>query len=215
MRRIFTAAALAGAAVFFLSAPARAQQAEDDPYGKRGAVLYLQGGGFSALRDVTEGGVGFDTGYSFGGGVGYQFTRYLALRGNFTFTRAELAGPDANGGAPAPGSPFERGQEVNKYFYGADLQARYPTGIGLAPYLVLGGGAVTVDSSTFDSFTQPAGKFGAGLSYILPHTGASVFAEWTGWVYKWDQQVPLEANGTNADRTQFDSTWSGGLRFVF
>jgi hypothetical protein len=189
-----------------------AAQVDEGRYPGPGMILYANGGGFSTLRDVTEGGVNFDNGYTYGGGVGYQFNPYLALRGNLSFTRAELQAP---AGGPAPGSPFVPGEEVDKYFYGADLQIRYPSPIGLAPYAVIGGGAVTVDTRSFESFTRPAGKFGAGLGYTFPGSRASVFAEWSSWVYQWDEDVVLDPNAANVDKTQVDSTWTGGLRFTF
>jgi hypothetical protein len=82
---------------------------------------------------------------------------------------------------------------------------------------VIGGGAVTVspDVVGMDSFTKPAGKIGAGLSYTFPRSGMAIFAEWDGWVYEWDESARLDVPNSNPNKTQFDTTWSGGLRFVF
>ncbi len=123
--------------------------------------------------------------------------------------------------APAPTGPDPfglAGREFGKYFYGGDFQIRYPSRVGLAPYVVLGGGAVTVDmpsATRVASFTKPAGKVGAGLGYTFPGSGASVFAEYDGWVYKWDNNSLLDPTVDNRDRTQWDSTWSVGVRYVF
>ena len=50
-------------------------------------------------------------------------------------------------------------------------------------------------------------KFGVGLSYRIPRSGVGVYAEGTTWVYKWDRY--------GFDRTQFDTTWSGGISYRF
>ena len=63
---------------------------------------------------------------------------------------------------------------------------------------------VTPDEPTF---TKGAGKFGLGVSYQFPRSNVGVYAEGTTWVYKWDRY--------GFDRTQFDTTWSGGFSYRF
>src|SRR5207245_9978415 len=79
---------LSSAAVLaVLAAPAVAQ---DESQNGPAVVLSVNGGGFSPLAHLDEPGlVDFKTGFNVGGGLGYQFNRYVALRGNFTFARAE------------------------------------------------------------------------------------------------------------------------------
>src|SRR5262249_36595608 len=147
-----------------------------------------------------------------------QINRNVAIRANLAFTRADLqVSSDAAASLTAPGDTFFVGTDFDKYFYGADLEVRYPSRVGLAPYLVLGGGAVTVNPKHNDlsSLTKPAGQVGAGLSYTFARSGLSLFGEWNGWVYKWDENTPLDSGTTNVNKTQFDTTCSSGLRFVF
>jgi hypothetical protein len=220
--RASRAAALGGILTLLAVAPAFAQATnpEEGRYRERGPLLFVNGGGFSVLRDVTQEGLDFKTGYNLGGGLGYQFNRHIALRASFNYARAELQGT-SGAAAPAPTGidPYALGgRNFNKYFYGGDFQIRYPSRIGLTPYVALGGGAVTVDmpaATRVANFTKPAGKVGAGLGYTFPNSGASLFAEWDGWVYKWDNNSLLDPTTANVDRTQLDSTWSAGVRYVF
>ena len=192
----------AGAALLALNA-APQLQAQDNHSDGPAIVIYGAGGGFSSLAhldpaDTTN----FKTGFNVGGGVGYQFSKYVALRGNFTFARAE-AQSDLSTIAIT-------GTKFNRFLYDADLQFRYPLQGGIAPYVFVGGGAVTVKHDVTPdepNFTKGAGKFGLGLSYQIPRSNVGLYAEGTTWVYKWDQY------GFN--KTQFDTTWSGGLSYRF
>ncbi len=191
--------ALAGALVVSLGAltPVAASAADEDS----GVFVYAQGGGYSPVQDLNDPGTAqFKTGFVAGGGLGYRFNRYVALRGNFNFARTEA---DAR-------TFVIDGTKFNRFLYDADVQLRYPSDGGLAPYLFAGGGAVTVKQdidNAPDSFTKGAGKFGVGLSYDFPKSGASVFAEGTGWVYKWDR--------FGFDKTQVDIAWTAGVAYRF
>jgi len=207
------------AAIGVLSGVQAVAQDDDGRFRDHGPILYGSAGGFSTFSDVTNRGLDFNTGYNFGAGVGYQLNRSVAIRANFAFTRAQLQTSSGTTSTTGPSASVFDGQDFDKYFYGADLELRYLSHIGLAPYAVLGGGGVTVDPRFpgMSSFTKPAGKVGAGLGYTFPHSGASLFAEWDGWIYKWDRDTQLldTVSAANNDKTQFDTTWSGGLRFVF
>jgi opacity protein-like surface antigen len=181
--------------------PAGAQeQGQDGP----GVVFSVQGGGFSPLAHLdAPGNVDFKTGYNVGGGLAYQFNRNVALRGNFTFARAE--GRDISGGLTSIG-----GTKFNRFLYDADLQLRYPLSGGATPYVFVGGGGVTIKPDVTPSqasFTKGAGKVGVGLSYQIPRSNVGLYVEGTGWIYKWDRY--------GFDRTQFDTTWSGGISYRF
>jgi hypothetical protein len=192
-----TACALATLAMVSLgTVSARAQ---DD----RGVVVFAQGGGYSPVTDLNDAGTAsFKTGFVVGGGIGYQFNRYVVARGNFNFARTE---------AQAPGSAMDA-TKYNRFLYDADLQLRYPFPNGVTPYVFGGGGAVTIkqDVTSATSFTKPAGKFGVGLAYQFPHSGASLFAEGTGWAYNWDKDL-----NPRFDKTQVDIAWTAGLSYRF
>ncbi len=197
-RHFFTA----GAALLALAA-APQLRAQDNQGDGPAIVVYGAGGGFSSLAHLDSADTtNFKTGFNVGGGVGYQFSKYVALRGNFTFARAEAQSNVS--------SIAITGTKFNRFLYDADLQFRYPLQGGVAPYVFVGGGAITVKHDiTPDepNFTKGAGKFGLGLSYQIPRSNVGLYAEGTTWVYKWDHY------GFN--KTQFDTTWSGGLSYRF
>lgn len=59
------------------------------------------------------------------------------------------------------------------------MQLRYPTAGGLAPYLLLGAGAVTIDAKddgAFESLTRFAAKGGLGVEYQLS-SNVGLFAQ--------------------------------------
>jgi opacity protein-like surface antigen len=187
---------LAASAVL-AAAPLLAQE-RNEP----GAFLFAKGGGYTHLANLNDTGTAdFKTGLSLGAGGGYLFNENLALRSNFHFIRAEARTPVGIG---------LNGTKFNRYLYDADLQLRYPTDSGIAPYVFAGGGVINVHqdlASDPPSFTKGAGKVGLGLEYRLPDSNVGLYAEGTGWLYKWDR------HGFN--KTQFDTTWMGGLAFHF
>jgi hypothetical protein len=166
------------------SSGAQAQGDYDGP-GGQGVVLYAHGGAFSPLTHLDEAKtVDFNTGYNVGGSVAYHLNRHVALRGNFIIG----------------------GTMFNRFIYDVDLQLCHSLRGGMAPYLFVGAGGITVQHDTVhtqSSFTKGAGKAGLGLSYQIPTSEVSVYIEAMGWIYKWDHY------GFN--KTQFDTTWSGGI----
>jgi outer membrane protein with beta-barrel domain len=175
-------------------ATAQASQSLDRPT----VVLFANGGGNSSLTDLNDAGTSsLKTGWTAGGGAGVQLNRYVALRGTFDFAQAK--GDN--------GTAFS-GQQLNHYFYGGDLQLRYPTASGLAPYVLLGAGAVTIDNpdnAAFDRFTKFAGKGGLGVEYTIPRSNFGLYAQASSYVYQFDR------NGF--DKTQADLLWTGGLSY--
>jgi hypothetical protein len=192
-----------GAALLVLAAAPQLRAQEEDRGEGSAIVLYGAGGGFSSLAHLDTGNTtNFKTGFNVGAGAGYQFNKYVVLRGNFTFARAE-AQSDL-------GTIAIAGTKFNRFLYDGDLQLRYPLRGGVAPYVFVGGGVVTVKHDITPSepnFTKGAGKFGVGFSYQIPRSNVGLYAEGTTWVYKWDRY------GFN--RTQFDTTWSGGFSYRF
>ena len=175
-------------------ATAQVSQSLDRPT----VVLFANGGGNNSLTDLNDAGTtSLRTGWTAGGGAGVQINRYVALRGTFDFAQAK----GDNGTSIS-------GQQLNHYFYGGDLQLRYPTASGLAPYVLLGAGAVTIDNpdnAAFNRFTKFAGKGGVGLEYTIPRSNFGLYAQASSYVYKFDQ------NGF--DKTQADLLWTGGLSY--
>ena len=102
------------------------------------------------------------------------------------------------------------GDTFNRYLYDADLQIRRSFN-GLTPYVFFGAGGVTVQRDdrrhSLGSFTKLAGKFGAGLSYPIPRSHASLYIETSGWVYPWDRY--------GFDKVQLDMTLSLGISYRF
>jgi opacity protein-like surface antigen len=161
-------------------------------------ILFANGGGNSSLTDLNDAGTAsLETGWTGGGGVGVQLNRYLAVRGTFDYARSD-----------GQGTAAISGQTLNRYFYGGDVQLRYPTASGFAPYLLLGAGAVTIDNPdnvAFDRFTKFAGKGGLGLEYVLPRSNVGLFGQASSYVYNFDR------NGF--DKTQVDVLWTAGLSY--
>ncbi len=168
-------------------------------------ILRAYGGGYSALSDVNDNPLEseFDTGFNVGGGAAVQLNRYVAVRADFTYGRSELRTREV-----------DTGMFFDKFFYGGDIQLRYPTRSGFAPYVFGGGGAVTVHQENTGNIdkTKGAGRFGAGFSYDIPHSRLALFGEGTGWAYKVDNFSGRSALA-GFDKTQVDVVYSGGLSY--
>lgn len=188
------AASLVLSLVFPRLAPAQAVETFDRP----SVVLFGNGGGNSSLTDLDDAGTAsLKTGWTAGGGVGVQINNYVAVRGTFDFAQAD-----------GEGATSLAGQSLNHYFYGGDVQLRYPTASGFAPYLLVGAGAVTIDdpdNASFERFTKFAGKGGLGVEYALPRSNLGFFAQANSYIYSFDR------NGF--DKTQVDLLWTGGVNY--
>jgi len=195
---MFAQSTATAALVLSLLAPGIASAQTSQTLDHPTVVVFANGGGNSSLTNLDDAGTAsLKTGWTAGGGVGVQLNRYVAVRGTFDYARAD--GESA--------TPFA-GQSLNHYFYGGDVQLRYPTVSGFAPYVVLGAGAVTIDNKdnpSFDRFTKFAGKGGVGLEYALPRSDFGLFAQANSYIYKFDR------NGF--DKTQVDLLWTGGLSY--
>ena len=167
-------------------------------------TVFVHGGGYSPLSDLDAGDTqDFATGFNLGAGVSVGLYKYVAVRGDFTFTRSELR----TGGA-------DTGNKFNKFFYGADVMLRYPFSGGFTPYVFGGGGAVTLDDdadiNARPSSTRGAGRFGIGFNYELPESPLGFFAQGTGWVYSYDT-----GDFAQFTETQFDAVYSAGVSYRF
>jgi hypothetical protein len=217
---LFGAAALIGALAvvpaYGQTTVVQDEHDKDRPVGK--PMLFVSGGGNNSLRNLTDVnndtfdiGSDFETGYNVTAGIGVQLNRWAALRGVYTFSRAQ--------GEGTAFSPIA-GHHFNRHYYGADLQLRAGSDGSFAPYLFVGGGAVTVSPASNavllsptgaqfsnSSFTKPAGRAGIGFEYQFPNSGFGLYAEGSAWVYNWDRY--------GFDRTQVDTNWGAGLTYRF
>lgn len=181
-----------GAVVWALAASALAAQ-------DRALIMSVYGGGADHLADLHPSpSAWFMPGYNLGASVGLQLNEHFAVHGDFTFTRNPLRG----------GSRSIAGQDVNRFFYGAHLEGRYPFTNGLAPFLFAGFGAVSIDQlgiDRFAPFTRPAAMYGGGVFYAIPRSRIEAFGELKGLTYRW--------NTAGFHRTMFDVTYSGGVSY--
>lgn len=167
----------------------------------RAIVLQAFGGGVSHLRNLNSTGsvADFKLGYNLGGAIGVQANEYVAFHGDFTYTRNE-----ARGASSFAGTKFDR------FFYGGHVELTYPLG-RLAPFAFGGGGGVTIhqagSGAQLDTFTKPAGMFGAGIRYRFEGTPVELLAEGKSLVYKWE--------GGGFSRMQWDVSYSAGIAYRF
>lgn len=167
----------------------------------RAMVFQAFGGGASHLRNLNSVGTtaDFKLGFNLGAAIGVEVNDYMAIHGDFTYTRNE-----ARGASTFAGTNFDR------FFYGGHVELSYPTTeSGFNPFLFGGGGAVTVhqagSSATLSNFTKPAAMFGLGIRYMIPQSPVELLIEGKSLVYKW------QAGGFS--RTQWDLSYSAGLAY--
>ena len=171
--------------------------------GNHPIILSGRGGGYSALADLNDAGTA-DTklGFNAGGGIAVQVHKYVALRGDFTFGRDELR----NRGV-------DTGTHLYKYLYTGAIQLQYPLANGVTPYVLAGGGGITVHEEGTSGLneTKAAGVGGLGLSYRIPNSRWAVFTEGLGYLY---QVRDFRGSLTGFDKTQFDVAWGGGISYA-
>ncbi len=150
-------------------------------------------GGFDVFRD-TE----FDAAYHVGASLTFRLTPNVAVRGDVS--KAWSSGRETT---------VLQGELVdfNRIYYGGALEVRFPLS-AVTPYLLAGGGMVTVDRTAPSrnyTFTELAGRFGAGLAYPVSGTSLEAFVEGSQWFY---------GRTSTGEGTQFDTSLSVGLTFV-
>lgn len=171
----------------------------------RAIVVEAFGGGATPLRHLNpEGTADFNTGFNVGGGLRADFSRYVAIRADFTFTRNEATGVESFAGS-----------HFNRYFYGAAAELSYPATHAFDLFAFGGGGGVTVRqalqtgaaTAEVPRFTKPALLLGAGARYRIPGQPLELLAEARTLGYRWD--------AAGFTRNQWDLTYSGGLSYRF
>ena len=154
---MFTRAGTGAALILSLLAPAAllAQTTSQ----QRNVIFFANGGGATPVTDLNDAGTAsLKTGWAAGGGVGVQINPYVAVRGTFDLTQTEGEGSAAGALSSA---------NLNHYFYGGDVQLRYPTASGFAPYLLLGAGAVNGAKTWLTGAAPEVWLFFLGALFIL------------------------------------------------
>lgn len=187
--RLFWAVALVMALSFAgTTTPAHSQTAEEIAISGFGG-LTTDPGGFDVFRQ-TE----FDKAFHVGGTLSFRMSPHLAVRGDVS--RAWSSGRES--GAVSEPVDFDR------TYYGVALEGRLPLD-GITPYVLGGGGMVSVDRRaemrTYQ-FTTLGGKVGGGLAHELSGAPVEVFVEGGGWFYD---------RVTTGQGLQFDTSVSGGI----
>jgi hypothetical protein len=166
---------------------------------RREVVMRLYAGGADHLADLSSGSpdASFTPGYNVGASVGQPLSDLLTVRADLMFTRNSAWGAASFGGA-----------QVNRFYYGVQLEARRTWGQRWVPFAFVGAGAVSVDQlgpDRFEPFTKAAFTFGGGMGYAIPGSRMEAFGEVKGITYKWDR--------AGFNHTMFDVTYSLGLSY--
>src|SRR5436309_15699187 len=128
--------------------------------------LLVYGGGYTAPKDVsTVSSATFRTGFTLGGGIGYEIDKNVEVRATLTGAQSQLA---------QDGSPT--GVYLNRYYVAADVKGGYPLASGITPFGLLGAGAVLLHekgSSGADK-TRGFAHLGFGVAYAVGKSGLAV-----------------------------------------
>jgi hypothetical protein len=164
---------------------------------QRDLIVSVYGGGADHLADFQSNpSVWLMPGHNFGGSIGLQLNKHVAVRGDFTYARN-----------PSRGNALFAGSDIIHYYYGVQVEGRYPLG-SFAPFAFIGAGGVSVDQDgvdQFEPFTKPAAMLGGGISYAIPGTPLEAFGQVKGISYKWDR--------AGFNRQLFDVTYSLGASY--
>ncbi len=150
-------------------------------------------GGFDVFRD-TE----FGAAYHVGGSLTFRLGRNAGVRGDIA--KAWSSGEETT---------VLAGEAVNfnRVYYGVGVELRFPLE-SVTPYLLVGGGMVSVDRTAPSrnySFSEVAGRIGAGLAYRFPGSSIEAFLEGSGWSYE---------RASTGEGRQLDTSVNVGLSFV-
>jgi len=189
-------AALAVVAVVAFGAPVSPLMAQTS-----GTVLGVSGfggfttdpGGFDVFRDTK-----FDAAYHFGAALSFRMSPNVVAR--VDVSKAYSTGEETTALA---------GEVVdfNRTYFGVAVEARFPVS-GVTPYLLAGGGMVTLDRTAPSrnyKFSEVAGRLGGGLAVPLSDSSVEFFVEGSKWFY---------GRVSTGEGTQFDTSVSAGLTFV-
>lgn len=165
--------------------------------------LLVYGGGYTAQKDVsTISSARFRTGFTIGGGIGYEIDNHVEVRATLTGAQSQLL----QDGAPS-------GVYLNRYFVAADVKGAYPLAGGITPYGLLGAGAVLLHekgASRADK-TQGFAHLGVGIAYPIGKTGLAVFAQSNLFAYSLSGMT--SPTFVRFSATQIDLGWSAGASY--
>lgn len=166
-------------------------------------TLYFYGtvGGSSSVNDLDDAETtSFSSEFTGGGGVGFNFTRVLGIRGDFMISQPSIEGSGVTG--------LPNGSDIDRYFYGGEITFRLPTEGRFVPFVGVGGGAVRLEPDQGESFTKGAFRGSLGFTYKVPGAEAlGILVQGTGWAYSFDR--------FGVDNNQFDIVYSAGISYSF
>jgi hypothetical protein len=150
-----------------LATPAAAQSIDSE----RGFFLRATGGAYGHTRNLNDASSSFlqahfEAGYVLGLNAGVQLNRFVRVNSDFALIRTK-----------GKGAFLVDEVMFNRYVYGAQVEARLPLKIGIAPFVSAGAGGITIEDRYWDdSFTKPAATFGLGVGYDISSQGELMLA---------------------------------------
>lgn len=186
---------LAAVVTALTAAPARGQV--------QAVTVFAHGGGYNALKSVnTIGTADFKTGFNLGGGIGVQVDPNVEFRASVTGAQSHFLDDGA-----------ETGVFLNRYYFGGDIKAQYVLQEGVAPYGLLGGGAVLLHEKGTSGSDKLQGfaHLGLGISRTIRTSGFSLFVQGDWFIYSLSQLTGGRLRPYS--RTQFDLGWSAGASY--
>ena len=173
------------------------------PIAAQAVNVFTYGGGYTALKDVnTIGAAEFRTGFTIGGGIGYEVDENVELRATITGAQSQLA---------QDGSPT--GVYLNRYYLTADVKGGHRLGNGLKPYGLLGAGAVLLHEKGSSGADKTRGvvHLGLGVAYSVGKSRFSVFVQGDGFAYSLTGMT--SPSFVRFAATQIDVGWSLGASY--
>ncbi|MGH7546727.1 MAG: outer membrane protein [Gemmatimonadales bacterium] len=187
---------LAAVLVVVGAAPGRAQV--------QAVSLFVHGGGYSALKSLNaDGTADFKTGFTLGGGIGFEVDRNVELRVRLTGAQSHFL----NDGV-------ETGAYLNRYLFTGDVKGQYPLAGGVTPYATVGAGVVLLHEkgTTAGNTTRGFAHVGVGLAYAV-RKDLSGFVQGDGFFYSLSE---LTGGALGAfTSSQSDVAWSAGVAYKF
>ena len=169
----------------------------------RAVGFEVRGGWFGNIGDLNDSGTATlkDRGWAAGAGINFEFSRFVALRGDVTLARNEL---EIN--------ELGTGNDLSRLFYDASIQFQYPIK-NFKPYIYVGAGAARLHAageSSDDNKTTVAGTGGYGVTYTFPGTQLALGFEAKSWFYKLSD---LTGPFAGYDKNQFEHTWGASVSY--
>lgn len=163
--------------------------------------LYGTVGGTSSINDLDDAETtSFSSEFTGGGGVGFQYSKVIGIRGDFMLSQPSIDGAGI--------SALSDNSDIDRVFYGGEITFSLPTSGRFVPFVGVGGGAVSLDPDEGGSFTKAAFRSSLGFTYRVPGADAlGILVQGTGWAYSFDR--------FGVDNNQFDIVYSAGIKYSF